>query len=129
MFQQIVLRTHLDYTNWATNRLLKQAAELTPEELNRDFGTADKNVLQTLGHIHAADNLWLARLEGSAAPSSLSAMPLSFEYLQANGLPCSSAGLPTALPLRTNPQTVSSITTPSPDRHLHSRSGSCSCTS
>jgi len=58
------LRTHLDYTAWATARLLEAAAKLSPEELTRDFGTADKNVVGTLAHVFAADRIWMARIQG-----------------------------------------------------------------
>lgn len=58
------LRTHLDYTAWATGRLLEAAGKLTPEELTRDFGTADKSVVGTLAHVFAADRVWMARIEG-----------------------------------------------------------------
>ena len=59
------LRTHLRYTEWATNRLLEAAGKISPNELERDFGTADKSVLGTLTHIFAADRVWLARIEGN----------------------------------------------------------------
>ena len=59
-----VLRTHLDYTFWASRALVEAARGLTPEELGRDFGTADKSVLGTLVHIFAADRVWLARFLG-----------------------------------------------------------------
>lgn len=58
------LRTHLAYTTWATARLLAAAAELSPEEQTRDFGTADKSVVGTLAHIFAADRVWMARVHG-----------------------------------------------------------------
>ena len=47
------LRTHLDYTAWASARLLEAADKLTPEELTRDFGTADKSVVGSLAHVVA----------------------------------------------------------------------------
>ncbi len=59
------LRTHLVYTSWATDRLLEAAGKLSPEELLRDFGTADRTVLGTLTHIFGADRVWLARIEGT----------------------------------------------------------------
>ncbi|MGH9443542.1 MAG: DinB family protein [Thermoanaerobaculia bacterium] len=59
------LRIQLEYTEWATNRLLEAAAKLSPEQLARDFGTADKSVLGTLTHVFAADRVWLARIEGT----------------------------------------------------------------
>jgi len=60
------LRAHLAYTEWGTARLLGAARELSPEELGRDFGTADKSVLGTLTHLFGADRVWLARIRGGA---------------------------------------------------------------
>ena len=60
-----VLRTHLDYTTWATTRIVTAAAALTPAELTRDFGTGDKSVLGTLAHVYAADRAWLGRIHGA----------------------------------------------------------------
>jgi len=60
-----ILRTHLAYTNWASNRLVDAAGALPPEELTRDFGTADHSVLGTLAHIYAADRVWLGRIRGN----------------------------------------------------------------
>src|SRR5581483_11905000 len=56
------LRTHLAYTTWASRRLVAAAEQLTPEELNRDFKTAEHSVLGTLVHVFAADRIWMARL-------------------------------------------------------------------
>jgi len=55
---------HLDYTTWASARLLEAAAKLSPDELSRDFGTADKNVVGTLAHVFAADRIWMGRIQG-----------------------------------------------------------------
>jgi uncharacterized damage-inducible protein DinB len=60
------LRMHLDYTTWASARLLEAAATLTPEELTRDFGTADKSVVGTLAHVFAADRVWMNRIQGNS---------------------------------------------------------------
>ena len=57
-----VLRNHLEYTTWANKRLVDTAAALSPEELTRDFQTADHSVLGTLAHVYAADRVWLARV-------------------------------------------------------------------
>ena len=58
-----LLRHHVSYSNWATRRLLAEAATLTADELSRDFGTADKSVLGTLVHIFRAERIWLARIQ------------------------------------------------------------------
>lgn len=60
------LRTQLDYSAWASLRLMDAATKLSPEELNRDFKTADKTVLDTLVHVYAADRVWLARVRGES---------------------------------------------------------------
>ena len=59
------LREHFAYSAWASQRLVQAAAALTPEELNRDFQTADRSVLGTLVHTFAADRVWLARFHQS----------------------------------------------------------------
>ena len=56
------LRLQLDYSAWASQRLMDAAAKLSPEELTRDFQTADKCVLDTLVHVYAADRIWLSRV-------------------------------------------------------------------
>jgi len=58
-----ILRYQLDFTTWATERMLKVAAGLTPEELSRDFKTSDKSVLGTLTHCYRAERIWLNRLQ------------------------------------------------------------------
>ena len=63
-----VLHRHIDYNIWASRRLLHAVSGLSPEELSRDFGTADKTILGTLAHLYAAEKNWLARMqEGTAA--------------------------------------------------------------
>jgi uncharacterized damage-inducible protein DinB len=59
------LRLHIDYTAWASGRLLEAATALTAEELTRDFKSADKTLLDTLVHVFAADRIWLSRLRGA----------------------------------------------------------------
>jgi hypothetical protein len=48
-FNVNAVRTHLDYSNWASNRLIAAASTLLPEELARDFGTADCKRAQHVG--------------------------------------------------------------------------------
>jgi uncharacterized damage-inducible protein DinB len=66
---QEMLLTHVDYTAWASRRLVEAAAQLTPEELTRDFGTSDHSVLGTLVHVYAADRIWICRVTGSSFPT------------------------------------------------------------
>jgi len=62
------LIAHLDYTGWASQKLVDAAGQLTSEELTRDFGTSDHSVLGTLVHVFAADRVWLCRVTGAPAP-------------------------------------------------------------
>lgn len=54
------LQLQLDYTAWASQRLLDVAATLSQEQLTRDFKTADRTMLGTLMHIYAAERFWLS---------------------------------------------------------------------
>src|SRR5271167_4516913 len=58
------LRLHLNYAAWASQRLLDAAAALPPDDLTRDFKTADGTIAGTLAHIFGADRLWLDRIHG-----------------------------------------------------------------
>lgn len=73
---------HLDYSAWASQRLLDAAAELTEDELNRDFGTSEHSVLGTLVHVFAADRVWLYRLAGGENPGFVSDADRSFAVLE-----------------------------------------------
>jgi uncharacterized damage-inducible protein DinB len=65
------LKLQLDYSAWASQRLLDAAAKLSSEELKRDFQTADKTVLDTLAHVYAADRIWLSRVKGETRATFL----------------------------------------------------------
>ena len=60
-----VLRSHIDYSAWASQRLVDALQHLNFEELWRDFGTADKSVAGTLVHTFAADRIWMGRIDGN----------------------------------------------------------------
>ncbi len=77
-----VIRSHIDYSAWASRRLVEAVSRLSPEELNRDFHTADRTVLGTLVHTFAADRLWLYRLAGGQNPGFISDSDHSLEVLQ-----------------------------------------------
>src|SRR5262245_41545099 len=76
------LRLHLDYTAWATRKLLAAAATLPPEHLTHDFGTADRNIVGTLAHTFAADRVWLARITGGPIPTFITEADRSIAFLQ-----------------------------------------------
>lgn len=76
------LRTHLDYTAWAALRVLQAAAQLSPEELNRDFGTADRSVVGTLAHVFAADRVWIDRIHGNAPAKFITDEERDLAFLQ-----------------------------------------------
>src|SRR3954463_15158224 len=64
-FDVTTSRAHLRYTDWASGRLVEAAGLLTPEELLRDFGSADRSVLGTLVHLFASNRVWLGRITGN----------------------------------------------------------------
>ena len=64
------LRLHLEYTTWASARLMDVVEQLTPEELARDFGTADKTITGSLAHVFAADRVWMKRIQGNTQPGA-----------------------------------------------------------
>jgi uncharacterized damage-inducible protein DinB len=76
------LKLQIDYTIWASRRILKAAAALTPDELNRDFGTADRSVLGTLLHIGGADLVWIERMHGKSLTSHPYGDRPTFDTLQ-----------------------------------------------
>jgi uncharacterized damage-inducible protein DinB len=76
------LRLHLDYSAWASRRLVDQATMLAPEELTRDFRTSDNNVLGTLTHVFAADRIWLSRVKGEPPRAFITPEDRRLEVLQ-----------------------------------------------
>src|ERR1700689_3534089 len=76
------LRMHLAYSAWASRRLVDAVARLSPQELQRDFQTADHSPLGTLVHVFAADRIWLARVTGAASQPFVSEADHSLAVLQ-----------------------------------------------
>ena len=62
-----------NYNRWANAKALEFAATLTEEELNRRLGGSFPSVLGTLGHLYAAEWVWLERLKGVSPPGLPSA--------------------------------------------------------
>ncbi len=77
-----VLRSHLAYTAWASQRVVRAVSGLSQEELTRDFGTADKSLLGTLVHIFGADRVWLTRLQGESPSVYLTDADYQLSVLQ-----------------------------------------------
>ena len=75
------LRQQLDYSAWASQRLLDEANKLPAAELTRDFQTADKSVLETLTHVFAADRIWLSRVQGTTRASFIDPHDRDLEVL------------------------------------------------
>lgn len=79
-----ILRFHLDYSAWASLRLLEAARQLSAEDLTRDFGASEKSVLGTLVHIFAADRAWLGRLAGKPPTAFVSPEDYRMEVLESD---------------------------------------------
>jgi uncharacterized damage-inducible protein DinB len=73
---------HFDYSAWASQRLMDATSKLIPEELERDFKTSDKNILDTLVHVFAADRVWLSRVKGAPRPTYVDPEDRDFTKLQ-----------------------------------------------
>ena len=66
-----LLRNHIEYTIWATERLLNAGTILNPEELKHDFGTADRTIQGTMTHLLRSERNWLRRLQGNTQGSPI----------------------------------------------------------
>jgi uncharacterized damage-inducible protein DinB len=77
-----ILRNHLSYTAWASQRLVGAASKLSAEELNRDFKSADHSILGTLVHVFAADRIWLARVSNAPPAPFTTEADYHLEVLQ-----------------------------------------------
>ncbi len=77
------LRTHLDFTAWASGKLVAAAREVTPEELSRDVKVSFQSLLGTLGHIFGADRVWFERVNGRSRTTLLDpGETLSLDFLE-----------------------------------------------
>ncbi|MFL6446664.1 MAG: DinB family protein [Bryobacteraceae bacterium] len=63
-----VMQQHWEYKLWATSRLLDAAKQLSPDELTRDFKTADGTVIDTLAHLFWSEMIWLNRFKKIPPP-------------------------------------------------------------
>ena len=58
------IRHLFDYTEWANELALKAAAELSDEDLRRDFKISHGSIFATLLHMAGAEWIWLERWHG-----------------------------------------------------------------
>ncbi|MEQ1953228.1 DinB family protein [Mesorhizobium sp. CN2-181] len=63
------------YNRWANQHVYEAAANLTPEEFNRDTGAFFKSAMGTLNHLLVTDRIWMKRFSGLGdAPTALDAI-------------------------------------------------------
>ena len=62
------IRHLFDYTEWANGLALNAAAELTEENLRRDFNISHGSILGTLVHMAGSEWIWLERWHGNSPP-------------------------------------------------------------
>jgi uncharacterized damage-inducible protein DinB len=58
------VRHFFDYTEWANGLALEAAAELSADNLHRDFSISHRSILGTLTHMAGAEWIWLERWQG-----------------------------------------------------------------
>jgi uncharacterized damage-inducible protein DinB len=58
------VRHLFDYTEWANGLALSAAAELSADNLHRDFNISHRSILGTLTHMAGAEWIWLERWHG-----------------------------------------------------------------
>jgi uncharacterized damage-inducible protein DinB len=54
----------LEYSRWATERILQAVSILSPEIYIKDLGNSFPSIRDTLVHIYGADRAWLGRVQG-----------------------------------------------------------------
>jgi uncharacterized damage-inducible protein DinB len=59
---------HVQYSGWASRKVLDAARNLSPEDLTRNVGVSHESIVGTLSHIHFADRIWYARVVDPQEP-------------------------------------------------------------
>jgi uncharacterized damage-inducible protein DinB len=77
-----ILREHLLYTAWASERLVHALEKIPTDHLTHDFRTSDHSILGTLVHTFAADRVWLSRVKGEPTITFLSERDYNLHVLQ-----------------------------------------------
>ena len=65
----------VQYSAWATRRVLESVRSLDAEELHRDLGSSYGGIYGTLAHIFQADSIWFDRLDGISTSSLAAYVP------------------------------------------------------
>jgi uncharacterized damage-inducible protein DinB len=66
----------LDYMNWANDRVLAGAHQLSPEKLTAPLRPGFSSTQELLVHIMAAERAWLSRWQGSSPRALLNAQDI-----------------------------------------------------
>ena len=61
------LAAQVNYSQWASRKLLTLALTLPDEELTRHIGNSHGSILKTFQHTYYADRAWLSRIVGEGA--------------------------------------------------------------
>ena len=64
------IRHLFDYTEWANGLAINAAADLSEENLRRDFGISHGSIFGTLLHMAGAEWIWLERWHGRSPAKS-----------------------------------------------------------
>jgi len=62
-------RNHLQYSAWASRRLLDAVQALDAEMLHREMNVSHKTMFDTLAHIYFGDRVWLERVVALPIPA------------------------------------------------------------
>ena len=61
-----LLAAQVNYTQWASFKLLMYALTLPDEDVSKHIGNSHGSILKTFQHTYYADRVWLGRLEGKS---------------------------------------------------------------
>jgi len=123
-FPKHVLQTELEYSVWATRRLLAACDTLTPDELSRDLRLSHHSVLDTLCHTYGSERFWVDCLRTGELPPlreiGVSGAPASLPELEGAwpAVWTSLGGWLSSLPADGLTVTLRCARPPEPDLHL-----------
>ena len=76
------VRTFWKYNFWAQDQFFAVVSELTDEEFTRDLGDGNGSIRDKLGHVCAADDVWMRRIEGEVSPPFKLDFTDKFNYIE-----------------------------------------------